>query len=212
MTEKELRNKVVNQISEYYSKNAHQEIINTYNSHKPLARGYKMTMNDAWCAATVSAVAIATGLTSIIPTECSCEKMIELHKALGSWVENDAYTPTAGDIIFYDWDDSGIGDCTGFADHVGIVINVSSDNTITVIEGNKSDAVGMRAIPVNSRFIRGYAVPKYSKLVTSPNTPSDWAKTSWSKATYKKVFDGTNPKSNITREQVAVILDRLGLL
>lgn len=50
------------------------------------------------------------------------------------------------------------------------------------------------------------------------NKVSDWAKTSWTKVQNKKskdgtpIMDGTRPGAPITREQVAVILDRLGLL
>ena len=86
--------------------------------------------------------------------------MIQLFKNIGSWVENDAYVPKSGDIIFYDWQDSGIGDNTGVPDHVGIVEKVSG-STITVIEGNKNNAVERRNIQVNGKFIRGYGVPKY---------------------------------------------------
>ena len=42
--------------------------------------------------------------------------------------------------------------------------------------------------------------------------PSDYAKTAWKKVIEKGVFDGTNPKNTVSREQLAVILDRLGLL
>lgn len=55
---------------------------------------------------------------------------------------------------------SGIGDNTGVPDHVGIVEKVSG-STITVIEGNKNNAVERRNIQVNGKFIRGYGVPKY---------------------------------------------------
>ena len=41
---------------------------------------------------------------------------------------------------------------------------------------------------------------------------SDWAKGSWGKAKDKGVLDGTAPKTPATREQIATILDRLGLL
>ena len=58
-------------------------IIDTYNSHKPLARGYAMKYTDAWCATFVSAVSIKCGLTDILPTECSCGEMIALFKKLG---------------------------------------------------------------------------------------------------------------------------------
>lgn len=140
---------------------SHKQIIDVYNSHKPLARGYAVKYTDSWCATFVSAVAIATGCTDVIPTECSCAKMIELFKALGKWVEDDSYAPKPGDVIFYDWQDTGAGDSTGNPDHVGIVEEVS-DGKITVIEGNISDAVGRRTIDVDGRYIRGYGSPKYA--------------------------------------------------
>ena len=139
---------------------SHKEIIDVYNGHKPLARGYKVKYTDAWCATFVSAVAIKCGLTSIIPTECGCGQMIALFQALGEWQESDSRTPNPGDVIFYDWDDTGAGDNTGWPDHVGIVESVSGGK-LTVIEGNKNDAVGRRALAVNGRYIRGYGVPKY---------------------------------------------------
>ena len=127
-----------------------------------------MKYTDAWCSTFASAVAIAAGLTDIIPTECGCEKHIALFKKLGAWVENDAYVPKPGDYIFYDWQDGtnyATTDNTGAADHVGIVTEVNG-STITVIEGNMSDAVGYRHIAVNGRYIRGYGVPKYASKAT----------------------------------------------
>lgn len=155
------------------SDGSHKEIIDVYNSHKPLARGYAVTYTDAWCATFVSAVAIKCGVTDILPTECSCGQMIQLFQKLGEWVENDAYVPSPGDVIFYDWQDSGSGDNTGWPDHVGIVEKVSG-STITVIEGNKSNAVGRRTIQVNGKYIRGYGVPKYAESAesTTPATPT----------------------------------------
>jgi hypothetical protein len=142
------------------SDGSHKKIIDVYNSHKPLARGYKMKYTDSWCATFVSAVAIKLGYTDIIPTECGCQKMIDLFKKLGSWIENENRVPAPGEIIFYDWQDSGSGDNQGWSDHVGIVEAVNG-NTITVIEGNYNNAVGRRQIAVNGKGIRGYGVPKY---------------------------------------------------
>lgn len=144
---------------------SHKKIIDVYNSHKPLARGYKVKYTDAWCATFVSAVAVQLGYTDIMPTECSCAKMIELYKKLGAWVENENRTPNVGDILFYDWEDNGVGDNTGRSDHVGIVERVVGD-TITVIEGNYKNAVTRRNIRVNGKYIRGYGVPKYDKPTT----------------------------------------------
>lgn len=41
---------------------------------------------------------------------------------------------------------------------------------------------------------------------------SDWAQEAWTKAEAAKLFDGTKPRAPLTREQAAVVLDRLGLL
>lgn len=156
------------------SDNSHREIIDVYNSHKPLARGYKVKYTDAWCSTFVSAVAIKLGYTDIIPTECGCEKHVQLFKNIGSWIENENRVPKAGDIIFYDWEDNGAGDNKGNSDHVGIVEKVEG-NTITVIEGNLNNSVARRILQVNGKYIRGYGVPKYNEEKTTTNTtkPAD---------------------------------------
>lgn len=169
------RQKLVNMAASYIgckeADGSHRQIIDIYNGHKPLARSYAVKYTDAWCATFVSAMAIKCGLTDIIPTECGCGQMIQLFQKLGAWQENDAHVPQPGDVIFYDWDDSGVGDNTGWPDHVGIVESVSSSD-IKVIEGNMSDAVGRRTLKVNSRYIRGYGVPAYKGGSTSSGSNS----------------------------------------
>lgn len=142
------------------SDGSHKMIIDIYNSHKPLARGYKLQYTDAWCAGFASACAIACGATDIIPTEVGCQKHIELFKEKGIWVEDDSHIPQPGDYIFFDWQDSGNGDNKGSSDHVGIVEEVV-DGVITTIEGNYSNQVKRRTLKVNGKYIRGYGVPKY---------------------------------------------------
>lgn len=144
----------------------HKHIIDTYNAHKPLAQGYKVKYTDAWCATTVSSAFIECGYTAIMPTECSCNRMIKLLQQKGIWIENDAYIPKPGDIIFYDWQDSGVGENTGTSEHVGIV-EKCVDNVITVIEGNKNDGVERRTIKVNGKYIRGFGAPKFDEKPTT---------------------------------------------
>lgn len=148
-----------------------REIIDIYNSHTPRARGYKLQYSDEWCAGTVSAAAIATGNTNVVPLEVSCHYMIEGAKAKGIWVENDSYVPQGGDIILYDWQDSDIGDNTGNSDHVGVV-EYTSGGIIHVIEGNNGEKVARRELSVNGRYIRGFIVPKYSNN-TAPSGGSN---------------------------------------
>lgn len=173
MTETQIRQKVVNQAKSWLgckeSDGSHRKIIDLYNSHKPLARSYAVKYTDAWCATFVSATSIACGYTDIMPTECGCGKMIELYQKLGRWEENDAYKPEPGDVVFYDWDDNGVGDNKGAPEHVGIVEKVVG-STITVIEGNYSDSVKRREIQVNGRYIRGYGLPAFEKKATKEDT------------------------------------------
>lgn len=149
------------------SNGTHKEIIDVYNAHKPLARGYKVKYTDSWCATFVSACSIKAGYTEIVPTECSCNQMINGFKKIGRWCEDDSHVPSTGDIIFYDWQDNGVGDNKGSSDHVGIVEKVEG-NTITVIEGNKNDSVARRTIKVNGKYIRGYGLPKYDAIASVP--------------------------------------------
>ena len=65
MTEKQIRQAMVTRARRYLgcreSNGSHKQIINIYNDHKPLARGYAVKYTDAWCATFGSAVAILEG-------------------------------------------------------------------------------------------------------------------------------------------------------
>lgn len=165
MTEQELRQSVLDKAKAWLTckeaDGSHRPIIDTYNQIRPLPRGYKVTYTDPWCATYVSAVGYAAGLSDIIFPECGCGPMIALYQKAGRWMEDDNYMPQAGDIVFYDWQDSGIGDNRGQADHVGIVWMAYGDD-ITVIEGNKSDCVSFRQIKRNGKYVRGYGLPDYA--------------------------------------------------
>lgn len=146
-----------------------KQIIDLYNSHKPLARGYKVKYSDEWCDTTVSAAAIKAGVVDLIGTECGCEQHIKIFINKGIWIEDGTITPKPGDIILYNWDDATQPN-DGYSDHIGYVESVSG-RTITLIEGNKGEAVARREIPVGWGYIRGYARPKYSSGGTAPSTP-----------------------------------------
>lgn len=169
MTETQIRERVVATAKAWIGYNeadgSHRQIVDVYNSHRPLARGYALKYTDAWCAGFVSAVAIKLGLTDIMPTEVGVWNMIELYRKLGRWQESDSYVPKPGDVIMYAWSDNGVGDCTSGASHVGIVV-ACDGKTITVIEGNKANAVGYREIAVNGRYIRGFGLPDYASKAT----------------------------------------------
>lgn len=163
--EKQLRLQYIETAKKWLGSNeadgSHKEIIDLYNSHRPLAQGYTVKYTDSWCATFVSAAAIACGITDILPTECGCQRQIGLFQTIGCWEENDSYKPLPGDIIYYCSSDKGTGDCTGWSDHVGIVAQVNGP-IITVLEGNSNDCVQYRRILVNAPTIRGYGLPDYA--------------------------------------------------
>ena len=141
--------------------NSHLAVLEVYNGHSPLAQGYVVQPTDSWCAAYVSASAIAAELTDIIPTECSCQRQIGLWQELGCWDENDNAIPLPGDIIYYNWDHKNLGENSGWSDHVGIVVGTKWP-FVKVIEGNYDDMAKYRILFLGDYRIRGYGFPEYS--------------------------------------------------
>lgn len=172
-TEAALRLQFVNTAEKYLgcmeSDGSHQPIIDLYNSHEPLAVDYIVQYTDSWCSTFVSAVSIECGLTQIIPTECGCERHIELFQKLGTWAEEDTAIPLPGDLIFYDWNMDTSGECTGWADHVGIIVGTKWP-FLKVIEGNYHDSVAYHYLLLGDTQIRGYAKPDFAAYLKE-NTP-----------------------------------------
>ncbi len=121
-----------------------RQIIDLYNSHLPLARGYAVQYTDEWCDTAVSASAIQAGCVDLIGTECGCEKHIEIFKEKGIWIEDGTIVPLPGDIILYNWDCQAQPN-DGYSDHIGYVESVSGQ-MITVMEGNYNEAVAGEVI------------------------------------------------------------------
>jgi len=187
MTETELRQRVCDQARAWLGRNemddSHREIIDVYNRGRPPG-SYKMSYTDPWCAAFVSAVGMACGLEGVILPSVGCDDMIQKYRAVGHWIEADDYPAQPGDLIFYDWQDSGAGDNQGSSDHVGLVVEADG-NLFTVIEGNYSDAVKRRYVYRDAQSIRGFAAPDYAweaalepavepgtATVSTPDTPA----------------------------------------
>lgn len=167
------------------AKGTHKPIIDTYNKyikdHPGSGRGYQLTMKDSYCDCTVSAAFIKNDAVDLIGgVECGVEEHIQLFKKKGIWKEDGTLTPEEGWICCYNWDDATQPN-DGYADHIGVVSAVNK-KTFTVEEGNMSGGVvGTREVAIGWGYIRGFAVPKYSKAVSStPKTekPADEAPTS----------------------------------
>ena len=138
---------------------AHHQLVNDYNSVKPLPVGYAVKTTDDWCDIFVTTVFQREGLSGLIGRECGVERHIQIFKRLGIWNENGASTPKAGDIITFNWDQNSQPN-NGFADHIGIVESVSN-GIIHTIEGNSNNQVRRNTYRIGHGNIRGFATPRY---------------------------------------------------
>lgn len=217
MTENEARSRLASIALSYVGAteggSMHKYIIAQYNKIRPLPRAYEMKLTDEWCAAFVSFCAQQAAMLSIIPAECGCEEMIHGFQRAGRWMESDNYRPKMGDIYFYDWQDSGNGDCTGWADHVGIVVAASASG-FTTVEGNRSNAVKQVPHTYDAVNTRGFGLPDFAAYAAACNSnqkeqaPSAWAADAVKWAKENGISDGKNPQQTASREQVITMLYR----
>lgn len=108
-----------------------------------------------WCACFVSWCANECGYieNGVIPKFAGCVLGSQWFKDRGQW-QDGSFEPSAGQIIFFDWE----GD--GETDHVGIVEKCESGIVYTV-EGNSGDACRQKQYAVGSSVIYGYGIPAY---------------------------------------------------
>lgn len=115
----------------------------------------------SWCGAFQDAGAKATGLKlpgSMVSTQAGALAYAKIKRFYKS--------PKPGDHVFFDWYGTGI-------DHIGWVVAVNADNTLTTVEGNTSNVNGpiesqrnggcvAKRIRQRNRTIAGYGRPTYT--------------------------------------------------
>lgn len=110
-----------------------------------------------WCAIFVSWCGEQCGYldAEILPKFAVVSDGADWFKAKRQW-KSGRYTPKAGDIVFFDWEEDGT------MDHVGIV-EKCENRTVYTIEGNSGDVCQKLQYEVRSKKICGYGVPAYSE-------------------------------------------------
>ena len=113
---------------------------------------YGFDSHVEWCACFVSWCADQSGLIASgnVPKFSLCSDGVTWFQGKNKW-QSGGTTPSAGMIIFFDWDHDGI------SDHVGIVEKCEGGRVYTV-EGNSSDQVRQRNYAVDYASIMGYGV------------------------------------------------------
>ena len=113
-----------------------------------------------WCAMFAS-FCIHYADVEGMPLDMSCPSWIEELRALGlyrparSEDPQQQYTPSAGDLVFYDWEQDGI------ADHVGLVAEVTPATEaeaakLITLEGNVEDRVQYMGYALDNPVILGF--------------------------------------------------------
>ena len=146
----------------------HLQILKDYNAlantKGGLPRGHKAVQSDDWCAIFAAGQAHALGLTEVYPMECSCSKIIEIAKEKGIWIEDDSYIPVFGDWVLYAWKGQEGQENDLAPNHIGTIYH-SDGEIMLAVEGNKGDAVGVRALAVGDKRIRGFVHPNLTPLI-----------------------------------------------
>lgn len=138
----------------------HYHLVDTYNTLKPLPRGYKVKYSDSWCAVFVTVCCMEAGDTYPLCAECGAEEMRKLiMHATPSLLKN--YLPKENDIIFFDWDGNG------WANHVEIV-EKAQNNLIMSIGGNVENSVKRRITMLDDKHILGYGSLRMSEIYYNP--------------------------------------------
>ncbi|MEQ2718308.1 lysozyme family protein [Fusicatenibacter saccharivorans] len=108
-----------------------------------------------WCACFVSWCADQCGYldSGIVPKFAGCVDGANWFKGNGQWQDRN-YEPTAGTIIFFDWENDGE------TDHVGIV-EKCENGVVYTVEGNSGDACRQNQYSVGNSSIYGYGIPAY---------------------------------------------------
>ena len=108
-----------------------------------------------WCACFVSWCADQCGYldSGIVPKFAGCVDGANWFKGNGQWQDRN-YEPTAGTIIFFDWENDGE------TDHVGIV-EKCENGVVYTVEGNSGDACRQNQYSVGSSSIYCYGIPAY---------------------------------------------------
>lgn len=121
-----------------------------------------------WCAMFVSfCLHYAQIPEESFPPESACENWINTLKSekYALYREKEEYTPSVGDVIFFDWGTDGK------ADHVGIVAELRCDGKgaltgLQTIEGNTGNRVGCVEYTIEDKRILGYGELPENPIVT----------------------------------------------
>lgn len=122
---------------------------------QPYWSWYGFNSRVEWCACFVSWCANECGYIDmgVIPKFAGCVNGSQWFKDRGQWADR-SHEPSAGTIIFFDWEGDGVTDPVG-------IVQKCENGTVYTVEGNSGDSCRTRTYPVGSGLIYGYGIPAY---------------------------------------------------
>ena len=122
---------------------------------EPYWSWYGFDSRVEWCATFVSWCADQSGYieSGVIPKYALCSDGARWFQERNQWADRNA-EPSAGTIIFFDWN----GD--GNTEHTGIV-EKCENGIVYTLEGNSGDECRQRNYTVGNGVIYGYGMPDY---------------------------------------------------
>lgn len=156
----------IQQVLDYVTsrKGQRNQIVDIYNTYKPLPRRYKVKYSDMLCATFVSSIFIYLGWTDIVPPECGARQLYQNMEGLGRGIQSKTRVPKVGDLIFF-----GNSKYVSGIQHVGIVTEVVNNKQIYYYD--IQSVVGRHTCPVGYTWIWGYGMPDYAKKDGSTPAP-----------------------------------------
>lgn len=134
-------------------------------------QGNGLSYGYYWCASFVNWCLRMAGVSeNASGSEVSCLRWYSDCKELGIFKSKSGYIPSSGDIIFFRDDGSTLS-----STHVGLV-RYSDGQYVYTVEGNTSNGseyssngeyVALKKHSLSSKYIVGYATPKYNKSTTA---------------------------------------------
>ena len=123
-----------------------------------------------WCAMFASFCLHYAGVPEdSIPAQAGCIRWTEQLQSLGRYAAAGAYAPQPGDLIFFDTGSDG------YADHVGLVAEVSEDGaSLTTIEGNVGGCVVRKQHALDEAGLLGFGIlPEQEDNGETPEEPAE---------------------------------------
>lgn len=141
-------------------KGQRNQVVDLYNTVRPLPLGYRVKYEDLLCATYVSSIFIELGWTDIVPPNPRAWQLYENMAALDCGVPDAKRIPNVGDLIFF-----GINKKVSGITHVGIVTEVKGKQ---IYYYDIQSVVGRHTCPVGYSYIWGYGIPDYAAKDVQP--------------------------------------------